>query len=44
MATLAAHRMGKAMGFFLLDIGMSLAALVVYAAAVVFWPDAVRSL
>jgi len=36
--------MGKVMGFFLLDIGMSLAALAVYAAAVVFWPDAVRSL
>ena len=32
------------MGFFLLDIGMSLAALAVYATAVILWPDAVRSL
>jgi hypothetical protein len=32
------------MGFFLLDIAISLAALMVYGAAVVLWPDAVRSL
>jgi len=32
------------MEFFLLDIGISLAALACYAAAVVLWSDAVRSL
>jgi hypothetical protein len=32
------------MGFFLLDIGISLAALAFYGVAVVLWPDAVRSL
>jgi hypothetical protein len=32
------------MEFFLLDVGISLAALAVYAVAVVLWPDAVRSL
>jgi hypothetical protein len=32
------------MTFFLLDIGISLAALLVYAATAVLWGDAVRSL
>jgi hypothetical protein len=32
------------MEFFLLDIGISLAALTLYAAAAVLWGDAVRSL
>jgi hypothetical protein len=32
------------MGFFLLDVVISLGALGLYAAAAILWPDAVRSL